>query len=75
MLSRGETPQRPMSTIKDRKDTRRRLDLADRFSAIYDKEWKAAFQELTSIMRWRELECIYALMRVVRVSLNFDRRK
>jgi len=67
-MKNGDTPQRPLSTDKGKRDTRRRLELADRFNALHDKEWRAAFQELTMAMRMRDLECIYSLMRVIRVG-------
>ena len=66
-LTHGEVPKVQLLIDKDREDLKRRLDLADRFNAIYDKEWKLAYNELLSNMRWRDVECIYTLMRVIRV--------
>lgn len=65
-LSRGETPKYPLQTDKEKRDLTRRYELADRFNSLYDNEWKAAYNELSSTLRWRDLECIYSLMRVIR---------
>ncbi|XP_053402963.1 uncharacterized protein LOC128558132 [Mercenaria mercenaria] len=65
-MNRGETPKHPLLTDKEKMDMTKRFDLADKFNSIFDNEWKAAFSELQSNMRWRDLECVYSLMRVVR---------
>ena len=69
-MSRGETPKEPLPTEKEKMDIKRRFDLADSFNAVFQNEWKAAYTELLTYMRWRDLECIYSLMRIIRVSFD-----
>ncbi|XP_060563249.1 uncharacterized protein LOC132722728 isoform X2 [Ruditapes philippinarum] len=65
-MSRGETPKEPLPTEKEKLDIKRRFDLADSFNSIFENEWKAAYSELLTYMRWRDPECIYSLMRIIR---------
>lgn len=52
------------------RDRNRRIKLADQFNAIYDNEWRTAYTELILHMRWREVDVMYALMRVIRKACD-----
>ncbi|XP_052815183.1 uncharacterized protein LOC128242157 [Mya arenaria] len=60
------SPAPGLETDRNQVDTERRLELADRFNAVFEHEWRAAYSELRASMYWRELECVYTLMRVIR---------
>lgn len=68
-MSHGDIPKYPLATVEDHSDMKNRMDLATKFNAIYDREWRMAYSELYDSLRWKDAECIYSLMRVVRVSL------
>lgn len=65
-MSNETEPHYPISTDKFQTELKQRQYLADSFSSLYAIEWKAAFTELSSTLRWTEPECIYSLMRVIR---------
>ena len=68
-MSRGDISKQPLPTIEDHCELKERMELTTKFNAIYDREWKMAYSELSDTVRWKDAECIYSLMRVVRVSL------
>ena len=68
-MSHGDIPKYPLPTVEDHSDMKARMDLTTKFNAIYDREWRMAYSELYDSLRWKDAECIYSLMRVVRVSL------
>ena len=67
-MSHGERPKYPLPTVEDHDDLKTRMELTDKFNAIYDREWRMAYSELYDQLRWKDADCIYSLMRVVRVG-------
>lgn len=65
-MSHGDIPKYPLPTVEDHSDMKARMDLTTKFNAIYDREWRMAYSELYDSLRWKDAECIYSLMRVVR---------
>ena len=69
-MTHGERPKYPLPTVEDHDDIKTRMDLTTKFNAIYDREWRMAYSELYDTLRWKDAECIYSLMRVVRVCVK-----
>ena len=69
-MSHGERPKYPLPTVEDHDDMKTRMELTTKFNAIYDREWRMAYSELYDSLRWKDADCIYSLMRVVRVGFT-----
>ena len=69
-MSHGERPKYPLPTVEDHDDMKTRMELTTKFNAIYDREWRMAYNELYDSLRWKDADCIYSLMRVVRVGFT-----
>lgn len=60
--------------ITNSDDEDRPTRLAERFAVVYEEEWNDAFDALTMTLRWGEMDAIFHLLRIVRVSVSMNDR-